>query len=435
MYLEYFKFKEFPFSLVSDPRFLYLSEDHAKVKAYIEYAMKMQDSFLICTGEIGTGKTTLVNDALLREGQKSTIARIQVNHLSSEEFLQQLMLEFGFKPYDMQRIQILDKLKHYLHQQFRADKKVFLIVDEAHNVSADILEDIRYLADMESQGRKLIGIILVGQPELNTLLEKPEMEHIAQRIRLRCHIKPLKPSDIGAYLNHRLSVAGNKHTSLFSDDCMPVIHQFTGGRIRLINTLCDYALLHCYVEKISRVNSLIIQKSANELNWESYEKRYGESSDITRFQLPVYKTGSAKIIVKRNSHVIDEIILNKECLNIGRQSDNDIPIDDFKVSRYHAQILTQGSASYLHDLNSTNGTFINKRKVSVHKLTSGESFSIGTYEFIFMQSVVADFPEKVIEQAEERDITRQMTLDKRDKTRVQYKHPYINLVNHDNTSA
>ena len=423
MYLDYFKLREFPFSLVSDPRFLYLSEDHAKVKAYIEYAMQVQESFLVCTGEIGTGKTTLVNDALAQEDKNAVVARIQINNHSSEEFLQQVMLAFGFDPYDMPRIQILEKLSLFLSQQHRGGKKAFLIVDEAHNVNREILEDIRYLGDMESGGSKLLGVILVGQPELNDLIDKPDMEHIAQRIQLRCHIKPLNPTEIIDYIQHRLKIAGSRNISLFTDDCMPVIHQFTAGRIRLINTLCDYALLHCFVEKIPRVNNLIIQKAANELRWEAYEKRFGESSDVTRFKLQPVKTSTATILVKCNEESIKEIKLTNECLSIGRQSDNDIPIDDFKVSRYHAQVLTQGNISYLHDLNSTNGTFIRDERVNVSKLEHADTFKIGPYDFVFTQSTISEFPQP----KPEKDATRQLTLAQRDRTRVLHKFPYVSV--------
>jgi len=431
MYLDYFNLKEFPFSLVSDPRFLYLSADHSRVKAYMEYAMKIQDSFLVCTGEIGTGKTTLVNDALAHDHPHAKIARIQLNQHSSQEFLQQLAVEFAIAPYALQRVEILDKLKQFLGQQFRAGTKVFLFVDDAHNVSASILEDIRYLSDMESQGHKLLSVILVGQPELTALIDQPEMEHIAQRVRLRCHIKPLSPSETAHYIHHRLKIAGSRQITLFSNACMPVIHQFTGGRMRLINTLCDYALLHCCVEKRQHVDIAAIQNAANELKWEAYEKRFGGNNEVTRFLLTPAKHGTGKIIVKQNAQLVDEVLLDKDCLTIGRQSDNDIPIDDFKVSRYHAQILTQGNISYLHDLTSTNGTFINKKKINVHLLQSGESFVIGNYEFIFMQSVNVDAPQEPQAESEAnvvKDITRQMPLDQRDHTRIQPKKPYISLV-------
>jgi len=428
MYLDYFKLRELPFSLASDPRFLYLSEDHAKVKAYIEYAMRGEDSFLVCTGEIGTGKTTLINDALTQDHPDALIARIQINHLSSEEFLQQLLLEFGIPPYDLHRIQVLDTLKQYLRQQLKIRKKVFLIVDEAHNLSADILEDIRYLSDLESHNQKMLGVILVGQPELNVVIDQPEMEHFAQRIRLRCHIKPLNPNETLEYIKHRLNVAGSRNTLLFSEDCISVIHQFTAGRIRLINTLCDYALLHCCVEKIPRVSCLIVQKAAQELQWEVYDKRFGDSNNVTRYLLPEVTTYKAKIIVKHHSSLIDEVSITSDSIKIGRQSDNDIPLDDFKVSRYHAQIITQGNICYLHDLNSTNGTFVHEQRVSLHLLKSGESFTIGAYEFIFMQEYVPEVtPSKVMQEL--KDTTRQMTLNERDQTRVKYKQPYISLVN------
>jgi len=423
MYLDYFGFKEFPFSLVADPRFLYLSQDHRRVRAYIQYAMNIQDSFVVCTGEIGTGKTTLINDALTNLGAQTVVARIQATKLTSDEFMQMLLVEFGIEPYAFTRVQMRDKLNQLLMAQNKNGNKVYLFVDEAQNLSKDVLEDIRYLSDMENNHQKLLSVILVGQPELNETLDQPNMEHLLQRIRLRFHIKALGAEDVTEYIKHRISVAGARTNNLFDPKCIPMIHQFTGGRLRLINTLCDYALMYCCVEKLPQVTEWIIQKAANELQWESYEKRFGEHSDVTQIKMKIPEQtvqGKAKLVLRKENQMMGEFKLDKECMTIGRQMENDIPIDDHKVSRNHAQVILQGNQAYLHDLNSTNGTFLNHHKINVHQLNDGEEFSIGDFYFTYVEG------QRSTETVDRHD-TRQWFVEK-DETRVLPKQPQLSLV-------
>ncbi|HFE37436.1 MAG TPA: FHA domain-containing protein, partial [Gammaproteobacteria bacterium] len=355
-----------------------------------EYAMKVQDSFLVCTGEIGTGKTTLINDAISQRSPQSVIARIQVANRDVSEFMQMLLLEFGIEPYAFSKVQMMDQVKQFLLKQNHNGHKVLLFVDEAHRLDEKTLEDIRYLSDMEYDQRKLMSIILVGQPALNDMLDQPGMEHILQRIRLRFHIKAFGIEDVAKYIQHRLSVAGAKNKTLFEESCMPMIHQFTGGRVRLINTLCDYALMYCCVEKLPLVTDWVIQKAANELQWESYEKRFGEYSEVTRFKMNMpaqSQQNLATLVMRCNNQKQGEFELNKACLSIGRHMDNDISIDDHKVSRNHAQIILQSGHAYLHDLHSTNGTFVNKNKVNLHQLQHGDEFKIGDYIFSYVEVV------------------------------------------------
>jgi len=423
MYLDYYGFKEFPFSLVADPRYLYLSQDHRRVQAYIEYAMKIQDSFVVCTGEIGTGKTTLINDALTRRAPHSVIARIQASNINAEEFMQMFLIELGIEPYSFSKVQLLDKLKQFLIAQHRAGKKVFLFVDEAQNLDKTILEDIRYLSDLEFNQQKLVSILLVGQPELNEKLDQPDMEHLLQRIRLRFHIKALGVEDVSKYIKHRMSVAGAKSSNLFDEKCLPMIHQFTGGRLRLINTLCDYALMYCCVEKLPLVTEWVIQKAVNELQWESYEKRFGQHSDVTRFKMdaPVQAAPvQATLILHRYDEKLGEYKLEKECLSIGRHMENDIPIDDHKVSRNHAQVIVQGDHAYLHDLTSTNGTYVKKNKINLHQLSDGDKFTIGDYTFSYFNEAHVKFDL-------ERNGTEQWPLEK-EHTRIMKKRPSLSLV-------
>ncbi len=387
MYLEYFGFKKIPFSLVADPSFLYLSQGHRRVKANIMYAMNVQDSIVVCTGEIGTGKTTLINDALAQRTTESVIARIQVTDVSALEFKQMLLLEFGIEPYEFSKVEITARLKQFLLNQHRKGKKVVLFVDEAHLLDKAGLEAIRYLSDIEMNQEKVLSIILVGQPELNDTLNQPEMEHFLQRVRLRFHLKPLNVEDVKKYIEHRLFVAGTDNVKLFDDNCLPMIHQFTGGRLRLINTLCDYALMYCCVEKLPLVTDLVIQKAAHELQWESYEERATQQGDVTCFKMETPKKvvpNQASLVMHHKHQKQSEYKLNKDCMSIGRHMDNDIPIDDHRVSRNHAQVIVQSGYAYLHDLHSTNGTFLGKSKINLHQLRHGDEFVIGDYTFSYV---------------------------------------------------
>ncbi len=422
MYTKYFGLKEFPFSLASDPRFLYLSPDHARVKAYIDYAINVQDSFVVFTGEIGAGKTTLVNDALVRNANNHYLVRIQATNLNADEFLQVLLLEFGIKPYHYTKVQMLQTLKDFLLTQFRKGKKVFLIIDEAQKLDKKTLESVRYLSDMEIGSFKPLGVILVGQPELNELIDRADMEHIRQRIRLRFHIKTLNGLEVGKYIRHRLTVAGMTKVDLFNDECIAMIQQYSHGCLRLINTLCDYSLMHCFVEKLEKVTPWVIQQAANELGWEPYEKQYAHKKDITLFDtVKPAESDLAKLTIKKHGQIIAEYELSKECVSIGRHESNDIPLEDSKASRYHAQVLCHAGGVYLHDLNSTNGTFLSNNKITVHALENGEEFSIGDFNFAYLKksdsnTFETNSTQELLEKGE------------KDNTRIRPRRPVVQLV-------
>lgn len=386
MYLDYFKLKEMPFNQVTDPRFVYMSPNHARVKAFIQFALNVQDSFVVITGEIGSGKTTLINTALTSiENNQKILINIQALNYQGDEFLQTVLLESGVKPYGLSKLQILENLKAFLINQHRAGKKVYLIVDEAQNLSKNDLNDVRYLADLELETQKLLNIILVAQPELNAVLDQPDMEHFLQRVRLRTHLRALEAIEVQPYVRHRLKVAGAKSTELFETEAFETLYLFTEGRMRLINTLCDYALMYCCVEKEQKVSAWIIQKAAQELQWEPYDVRFGQHKDATRMQNVVrLEPQKAKLLVSRQGQIISEHMLEKESLSIGRHSANDIQLDSQKVSRKHAQLVKQEGQYFLHDLGSTNGTLMDDQKISVRKLTDGCEFVIDQFKFSFI---------------------------------------------------
>ena len=198
MYLELFKLKELPFRLSPDPAFLYLSKHHARAKAYMESTIWFTDGFVVITGEIGSGKTTLI-ETFLKELEKDVVvAQINQTQLSPTEFLQAVLVQFGFSPFKMKKAELLATLNKFLIEQYANGRKVLLIVDEAQNLSHKVLEEVRLLSGVETTKEKVLRIILAGQPELNDKLDSPELVQLAQRMRLRFHLTPLVQAEMRA---------------------------------------------------------------------------------------------------------------------------------------------------------------------------------------------------------------------------------------------
>src|SRR5579872_4028698 len=208
MYNVQFNLRELPFRLTPDPEFLYLSQAHARAKAYMESTVWFTDGFVVITGEIGCGKTTLI-ETFLRELEKDVlVAQISQTQVSSSEFLQAVLVAFGFKPFRMKKAELLATLNDFLIQQYSAGRKIMLVVDEAQNLSLRVLEEVRMLSGVETTKEKVLRIILAGQPELNNKLDDPLLEQLTQRVRLRFHLQTLTEAETHAYIHHRLDVAG-----------------------------------------------------------------------------------------------------------------------------------------------------------------------------------------------------------------------------------
>ena len=191
MYLELFNLKELPFRLSPEPQFLYLSKAHARAKAYMESTIWFTDGFVVITGEIGSGKTTLIETFVAELGSGVTLAQISQTQVSAVEFLQSVLVQFGFKPFQMKKAELLATLNGFLVEQYEAGRKVMLIVDEAQNLGLRVLEEIRMLSGIDNSKEKILRIILAGQPELSTKLDAPELVQLAQRVRLRFHLTAL----------------------------------------------------------------------------------------------------------------------------------------------------------------------------------------------------------------------------------------------------
>jgi general secretion pathway protein A len=276
MYLDFFKLREFPFRLTPDTEFLYMSEAHSRAKAYMDYTVWNRDGFVVITGEIGCGKTTLLQKMLSELDSNVLVAKIFQTQLDEVEFLQAVLVEFGLNPFNAKKVELIDMLNTFLVDQFHKGRQLVLVVDDTHNLNPKVLEEIRMLSGLETDKEKVLHVILVGQPQLNEMLEAPELEQLLQRVRLRYHLRSLSESDTKAYVLHRLEVAGAVDSQLFASETWSTIYKFTGGLPRLINTLCDTALVCAYAEDQPMVTEAILSSAVEELHWLPYAKRLNQ---------------------------------------------------------------------------------------------------------------------------------------------------------------
>ena len=288
MYYENFGLKEPPFQLTPDSRYLFFSKAHRRAKAYMDYAVWKRDGFIVITGEIGAGKTTLINKLLSEIGQDVEVIRIFQTQLNEVEFLQAMLFELGVEEHEldgMGKVQLLHRLNHYLLDTYSRGRHVVLIVDEGQNLSTKVLEEIRMLSGLEVEKEKLLNIILVGQPEMNEILDQPKMTQLIQRIRLRFHVGPLKSEETIEYIQHRLKVAGSDTPeTVFDEEAYPLIQTYTGGIPRKINVLCDTALVCAFADDQDRVSIETIGDALAELQWkpvgEEIESESGSHPDM-----------------------------------------------------------------------------------------------------------------------------------------------------------
>ena len=270
MYLELFKLNELPFRLSPDPLFLYLSKQHARAKAYMESTIWFTDGFVVITGEIGAGKTTLI-ETFLRELQSDVVvAQINQTQLSPTAFLQTVLVQFGYSPFHMKKPEVLATLNSFLIEQHNNGRKVLLIIDEAQNLTQRVLEEVRMLSGVETTKDKVLRIILAGQPELNEKLNSPELVQLSQRVRLRFHLSALTRAETAAYIDHRLEVAGSSGRKIFADDTYSPIYRYTGGVPRLVNTLCDTCLMAAFARDRDHVTAEDLTAALKELQWAEY---------------------------------------------------------------------------------------------------------------------------------------------------------------------
>jgi len=265
MYTEHFGLNEKPFSISPDPRYLYLSQRHADALAHLLYGVTESGGFIQLTGEVGTGKTTLIRCLLEQLPENTEVALILNPQLSSKQFLQVICQELhvNFVQRDTAR-NLIDRLNERLLAWHAENRRVVLIVDEAQTMSPQLLEQVRLLTNLETSRRKLLQIILIGQPELRDLLSQRDMRQIAQRITGRFHLEPLTAADTAVYVAHRMKVAGGR-ADFFSPGAVRRLFRLSRGIPRLINVIADRCLLAAYSRDEMRVGPGLVARAAAEV--------------------------------------------------------------------------------------------------------------------------------------------------------------------------
>jgi general secretion pathway protein A len=405
MYLDLFKLKELPFRLSPDPQFLYLSKQHARAKAYMESTIWFTDGFVVITGEVGSGKTTLIESFLKEAEADIVVAQINQTQVSAVDFLQAVLVQFGFQPFKMKKGELIATLNQFLVEQYAAGRKVLLIVDEAQNLSLRVLEEVRLLSGVETTKDKVLRIIFCGQPELNDKLDAPELVQLVQRIRLRFHLGALSLAEMRAYIQHRLEVAGSADREIFSKETYAEIYRFTGGVPRLVNTLCDTAMIAAYSGDRDHVALGDIRTACEELRWVDFATRTTHMRGRIEANTPagiaaaaaaavaavtlettadVVAPVLARVLVSTEGRTVRELPLRIGRVIVGRTTDNDLQIDSRFVSRHHCQLIVSAQACVIEDLNSTNGIYVKSKRVRRQHLNDGDVVVIGKHELIYI---------------------------------------------------
>jgi general secretion pathway protein A len=263
MYETFYGFKEKPFSLLPDPAFLFLSKKHEAALTMLQYGLLNQAGFTVVTGEIGSGKTTLIRQLLEEVSNDITVGLVSNTHRTFGELLQWVLLAFGLEYRDKKKVELYQTLADFIVKEYSQNRRTVLIIDEAQNLDAEALEELRMLSNINADKNQILQLILVGQPGLRDTLKLPELHQFAQRIAVDYNLQPLNLEETWRYIRHRLTVAGGD-PNLFDTKACAAVYYYASGTPRLINVLCDTALVFGFGEQKRKIDLDIVVRVAHE---------------------------------------------------------------------------------------------------------------------------------------------------------------------------
>jgi putative secretion ATPase (PEP-CTERM system associated) len=294
MYEQFFKINKKPFELLPNPDFLYPSKSHLRVIKYLDYGIRERAGFILLTGAVGSGKTTLIRNILRKYGKDNMIANVFNTNVNSEQLITTINDDFGLDIKGKNKASLLKDLNDFLIEKYSEGMNPILIIDEAQNLQTGLLEEIRMLSNLETSDTKLIQIILVGQPELRKILLHPGLRQLRQRIGISCHISQLMQSEVKEYICHRLEVAGNREAIKLSEKVIDNVYIFSRGIPRIINILFDFLMLAAFTEETKEITLEMVEDVTKELD---VNNRYWHSDFL-------------------NNSISDSVSFNGETMNI-----------------------------------------------------------------------------------------------------------------------
>ncbi|MCK5849743.1 MAG: AAA family ATPase [Kiritimatiellae bacterium] len=265
MYLEFYKLKEFPFNITPDPRFLYFAPHHKEAYDHLLYGIRQRKGFIELTGEVGSGKTTLCRAVLAALDNSVETALILNPSLTETQLLRAMLNDFGLDASGRDRLAYIEKLNEFLLEKNREGTNVALLIDEAQDLTPQVMEQVRLLSNLETDQHKLIQIVMCGQPELKKRLARPDLRQLRQRITVRYHIPPLTFEDTAMYIRHRLWVAGADESLVFNAGAIKEVYKYSKGSPRSINAACDNALLAGYVAQTMTIDARCVKKAIKQV--------------------------------------------------------------------------------------------------------------------------------------------------------------------------
>lgn len=378
MHTDYFGLECRPFQILPDSEFLYLSEQHSRAIANIKFALANKDCFVVITGEIGVGKTTILNNVLKAIDRDVDMVRLSHTSLTPVELLQAVLLAFDQPVKHDSKVLLFADIRKFLIEKYADGKHVVIAVDEAQNLGQAALEELRLLTCIESDTKELLTVVLMGQPALSDLINSKALHNLRQRTRLRQHLRRLTLDETVEYMKHRLSVAGGVCDKIFDQSAVELVYHATLGTPRLINTLCDTALTATAIRDGKRVTAACVQEVLEELGWET-----GRVASLGRNRDDPVTIPS--LLLYHNGQLVKRVACEAPVFLIGRCAANHLPIDDHSISRRHALISFEDGAFRLEDLRSTNGTFHNAKRCGARSylLKNGDQISMGYYMVVF----------------------------------------------------
>ena len=268
MYETFFNLKQKPFDLLPNPDFLFMSSSHKKALSYLDYGIRERVGFILLTGEIGSGKTTVIRNLIKKNLTNVVLSKIFNTRVDSEQLIAMINDDFGLPVQNKDKITMLRDLNAFLIEQFEVGHQPVLIIDEAQNLSQELLEEIRMLSNLETDNAKLLQIILVGQPELRKTLASSSLVQLRQRISINCHIQPLNRTEIELYILYRLEKAGDRDAASFSEETINLIFTYSRGIPRLINIICDFIMVAAFAEETKVIDVALVQDIIGDLDFE-----------------------------------------------------------------------------------------------------------------------------------------------------------------------